>query len=274
MTNANITRSRLLAPQPGDRFTYQGTFWVHVVAVLGPYIVAEEYGVPCIVPDDARLRIFKSAEHFYAAYSLPDHKNQWIQYFDNDAPLSHVQPKGMPIHLDEQPPAPILAAPQPVSLLPQLEAAEDTILELVAEHSLVSTGATGSTIAFSEHGAIVCRASKGVTAPRPGMCLDDQSGLLGECVHTDRVLKCDDTEITHYELSGFRRAGIHSLLIVPLRRAAGIVGVFSSEPYAFEDRHVAALCITSEMLSSLLEHRPSLPVLAKARPSELLPALN
>jgi hypothetical protein len=251
-----------VAPRPGDRFTYQGTFWVHVIAVLGPYVVAEEYGgLPCIAPDDARLRIFKSVEHFRETYASPGSNRLWIQYVDNDAPLHHVQfsesllpSAGFHDH-----------HPQPIEA-----DAPDLLYQMLAEHVLVTTDATGSAIALATHNGIVCRASRGWTAPQPGMWLMDQSGLLAECLHTDRPLRCDDTEAAEMlGLGAFRRADISSVLLAPLRRARGLILAFSTERYAFGARDMAAVCISSEILSVVLDGTPMRDLPAFAGPSRL-----
>jgi len=241
----------LPSPMVGDRFTYHGTFWVHVIALLGPYIVVEEYELPCVVPDDARVRIFKSAQHFRDTYQVLGHENFWIRYQDNDAPLHHIQPP--PVEVEE----PTVARPKTVlTVVPQQEMATDPLLELVSEHALQATAATGALVALLEAGSLICRASRGTTAPQPGMCINDESGVLEQALFEDRVLQCYDTyHAGGLTLDAFRRAGIRSVLIVPLRDAAGIVAVFSREPRAFCERDVKTMCLTSEMLSYLLEQR-------------------
>jgi hypothetical protein len=238
-------------PMVGDRFTYHGTFWVHVVALLGPYIVVEEYEPPCALPDDARVRVFKNAQHFRETYQVPGHENFWIRYHDNDAPLRHIQPPPF------EPEEPTVVLPKPVlRVVPQQETARDALLELVAEHSLQATAASGALVALYEDGSLLCRASRGTTAPQPGMCLNDESGVLEQSLFQDRVLQCHDTYYAGgLTLDAFRRAGIRSVLIVPLRSAAGIVAVFSREPKAFCERDMNTMCLTSEMLSYLLEQR-------------------
>jgi GAF domain-containing protein len=238
-------------PMVGDRFSYRGTFWVHVIALLGPYIVVEEYELPCVLPDDARVRIFKSAEHFRETYQVPGQESFWIRYQDNDAPLRHIQPP--PVEPEE----PTVVLPKRVlSVVPQQQTAKDALLELVAEHSLQATAASGSLVALYQDGTLLCRASRGTTAPQPGISLNDESGVLEQSLFEDRVLQCHDTyHAGGLTLDAFRRAGIRSVLIVPLRNAAGIVAVFSREPRAFCERDMNTMCLTSEMLSYLLEQR-------------------
>src|SRR5581483_11120507 len=241
----------LPCPLVGDRFSYRGTFWVHVIALLGPYIVVEEYELPCVLPEDARVRIFKSVEHFRETYQVRGQESFWIVYEDNDAPLRHIHPP------PAEPEEPAVVLPKPaLSLLPQQSTQKDALLELVAEHSLQATAASGALVALYEDGALLCRASCGTTAPLPGMTMNDESGLLEQSLFEDRLLQCHDTYHTGgLTLDAFRRAGIRSVLIVPLRNAAGIVAVFSREPRAFCERDMNTMCITSEMLSYLLEQR-------------------
>ncbi|MBV9086336.1 MAG: GAF domain-containing protein [Acidobacteria bacterium] len=242
------TSTFLPHPLVGDRFTYNGTFWVHVIALLGPYIVVEEYELPCVLPDNARVRIFRSAQHFRESYQVPGTENFWIRYFDHDAPLRHIQPSAA------EPDEPTVARAKPVLVSPEAGTPKDALLELVAEHSLQATAANGGLVALSEREYLVCRAARGTTVPQPGTCINDESGVLERALFEDRVLQCHDTyRGGGLTLDAFRRAGIRSVLIVPLRSAAGIIAVFSREPRAFCERDVKTLCLTSEMLSHMLE---------------------
>jgi hypothetical protein len=204
-----------------------------------------------MLPDDARVRIFKSAQHFRETYQVPGQEKFWIRYYDNDAPLRHVEPASV------EPEEPTIVAPKPVlTVVPEHDEPKDSLLELVAEHALQATAASGALVALYEAGSLVCRAARGTTAPQPGMCLNDESGILEQSLFEDRVLQCQDTyHAGGLTLDAFRRAGIRSVLIVPLRAAAGIVAVFSREPRAFCERDMNTMCLTSEMLSYMLEQR-------------------
>ncbi len=242
MTNDQITPISRIAVRPGDRFTCDGNFWVHVVAMLGPYIVVEEYDLPCTVPDDARVRIFKNFDQFRAAYLVPGSDRYWIRYFDDDAPLHHLRAT---IAHDT------IASALPFSDPRQI--GSEQLLQLFAEQALAATGASGAVIARAEEAGMVCRASSGQTAPHPGMLIADQSGMVAECLREDRVLRCDDTQASNISaLATFHKAGIRSVLLVPLRDGSGLLGVFSDQPAAFGDRETAVLSLISETLSVLL----------------------
>ncbi len=245
MTNDQITPISRIAVRPGDRFTCDGSFWVHVVAVLGSYIVVEEYDLPCTVPDDARLRIFKNFDQFRAAYLVPGSDRYWIRYFDDDAPLHHLRATSAPD---------VIGSALPFSDPCQI--GSEQLLQMFAEQALVATGASGAAIALAEETGMVCRASSGQTAPQPGMLIADQGGMVAECLREDRVLRCDDTQASNISaLASFHKAGIRSVLLVPLRDGAGLLGVFSGQQAAFGDREIAALSLMSETLGVLVTHR-------------------
>ncbi len=242
MTNDRITPISRIAVRPGDRFTCDGNFWVHVVAVLGPYIVVEEYDLPCTVPDDARVRIFKNFDQFQAAYLVPGGNRYWIRYFDDDAPLHHLRATTA---------ADVIGSG--VSFSDPRQIGSEQLLQLFAEQALLTTGASGAAIALAEEEGMLCRASSGRMAPEPGMLIADQSGTVAECLRDDRVLRCDDTDGSNIPgLKSFQKAGIGSVLLVPLRGAVGLLGAFSERTAAFGDRETAVLGIMSETLSVLL----------------------
>jgi GAF domain-containing protein len=244
MSNDQIAPIFRIAVRPGDRFTCDGNFWVHVVAILGPYIVVEEYDLPCTVPDDARVRIFKNFDQFRAAYLVPGSDRYWIRYFDDDAPLHHLRATSAPD---------LIGSALPFSDCRQI--GSEQLLQMFAEQALVATGASGAAIALAEEPGMVCRASCGLTAPQPGMLITDQSGTLAECLREDRVLRCDDAQTSDVPgLASFHKAGINSVLLVPLRDGTGLLAAFSDRPAAFGDRETAALSLMSETLSVLLAH--------------------
>jgi hypothetical protein len=71
------------------------------------------------------------------------------------------------------------------------------------------------------------------------------SGFSGECVRTGRSLRCDDSEIDdRVDRAGCKALGIRSMVAVPIRsgsKVAGLLEVFSSQPYAFSANDIGAL---------------------------------
>src|SRR5947209_2228963 len=72
----------------------------------------------------------------------------------------------------------------------------DELLHRIAEQACLQSGATSSALALlsAEDNAVVCRASCGANAPPLGARLNAYSGISGECLRTDRVLCCQDSE--------------------------------------------------------------------------------
>jgi hypothetical protein len=120
-------------------------------------------------------------------------------------------------------------------------------LQSIAERALALTRATGAAIALSEGNVseMICVASAGDDAPPVGSRLQVGSGFSGECVRTGRSLRCDDSETDdRVDQSGCRSLGIRSLVAVPIRqgsKVAGLLEVFSPQPYAFNADDIGSL---------------------------------
>jgi GAF domain-containing protein len=123
----------------------------------------------------------------------------------------------------------------------------ETTLQSIAERALILVRASGAAIALSRGSDIemVCVASAGEDAPPVGCRLHVESGFSGECVRTGRSLRCDDSETDgRVDRDGCRVLGIRSLIAVPIRfgnKVAGLVEVFSPQPYAFNADDIGAL---------------------------------
>jgi GAF domain-containing protein len=131
-------------------------------------------------------------------------------------------------------------------LVPQADGSDlNTALRLVSQRARVLTQGTGAAIALAHKGSMICRASVGANAPAPGGRLDLTSGFSGECVRTGKVLRCDDSETDpRVDVASCRRLGIRSILAAPIKFKGGIVGlleVFSSQPFAFDEGDVAVV---------------------------------
>src|SRR5713226_4784854 len=121
----------------------------------------------------------------------------------------------------------------------------EAALQLMAEQALVLTRATGAAIALSVGDEMICQASAGSDAPPLGMRLQASSGFSGECVRTGRCLRCDDSETDdRVDRESCRALGVRSIVAVPIRpasRVAGLLEVFSSQPYAFSPQDISVL---------------------------------
>ncbi len=117
----------------------------------------------------------------------------------------------------------------------------------IAFAALTVTRATGAAIALSEghDSEMVCVASAGSDAPPVGSRLQVGSGFSGECVRTGRSLRCDDSETDdRVDRAGCKALGIRSMVAVPIRlknKVAGLLEVFSPQPFAFNAEDIAAL---------------------------------
>ncbi len=136
----------------------------------------------------------------------------------------------------------------------------DSILSRLVERVQYITGATGAAIGLLEGTDMVCRATSGTTAPDLGVHLETWKGLSGECIRSGETLRCENVEFDkRVEVESCQRMGVQSIVVTPVRRNNVVVGIFelfSSQPYAFQDRDVATLQRTAELVKKELERRP------------------
>lgn len=134
----------------------------------------------------------------------------------------------------------------------------DATLQLLAERAHYITGASGAAIALLEGESMMCCASAGPSAPKPGAQLQVESGLSAESVRTRQTLRCDDAETDpRVNREGCRALGIASVVVMPLLREGKVYGVFellSGKPRAFEERDLVALQRLSEMIQTAMDH--------------------
>ncbi len=121
----------------------------------------------------------------------------------------------------------------------------EAALQLIAERALRLTRATGAAIALSVSDEMICQASAGSDAPPLGSRLQASSGFSGTCVRLGRCLRCDESETDdRVDREGCRALGIRSIVAVPVQsgsRVAGLLEIFSSQPYAFSDKDISVL---------------------------------
>jgi TonB family protein len=161
----------------------------------------------------------------------------------------------------------------------------DPMLATITDAARQLTGASGAALAMWKQGAMVCRARSGDTAPALGTRLNAETGISGECLRTGKIQHCTDTENDPLvDLEVCRSLGLRSIAVLPIqgwRGINGILEVFSTQPAAFTEPHIALL----QQLAALAERaRASQPhdassaqtkrpaAIEKPRPSGLLPA--
>jgi len=134
----------------------------------------------------------------------------------------------------------------------QEEFALNDVLQLVAARALAVTGADGVAIALAEENAIVCRACCGKISPQPGVKVDPTSGFSGACLRGGHTVRCDDAEIdSRVNAQAARTLGARSMVAVPLtakQRVVGLIEVFSSETFGFNDSDVRSLNLLGELI--------------------------
>jgi TonB family protein len=150
----------------------------------------------------------------------------------------------------------------------------DPMLEMIADAARKLTGASGAAIAMWKDGAMMCRARSGDTAPPLGARLSAETGISGECLRSEKIQNCVDTETDPLvDIEVCRSFGLRSIAVLPVqgwRGINGILEVFSTQPAAFSEQHLALL----QQLAALAERaRASQPHGASSSPSKALSAM-
>jgi len=148
-----------------------------------------------------------------------------------------------------------------LSSLKELIAAGDhrleAMLEIITDAARQLTGASGAALAMWKDGAMVCRARSGDSAPALGARLSADTGISGECLRTGKVQHCADTELDpRVDVEVCHSLGLRSIAVLPIqgwRGINGILEVFSTQPAAFTEPHLAVL----RQLASLAERARS-----------------
>ncbi|MBV9574045.1 MAG: GAF domain-containing protein, partial [Acidobacteriales bacterium] len=154
----------------------------------------------------------------------------------------------------------------------------DEVLQLVAERALTITGADGVAVAFREDSGIVCRAAAGSIAPEIGARLDPNSGFSGACLRGGEIVRCDDSERDpRVNVQACRRLGARSMVAVPLAARENVIGlleVFSSANYGFNDSDVRSLSLLAELIMAAIrpEEEDRLAEVAPKDSTGMLPA--
>jgi GAF domain-containing protein len=118
-------------------------------------------------------------------------------------------------------------------------------LSLIVSRACSITRGTGAAVALSGEDGMTCRAIAGSNVPPVGAVVDATSGFTGECARLGRGLRCDDSESDQRaDAETCRRLGIRSILAAPVlyeRDLVGMLEVFSTRPFAFDDGDLAVV---------------------------------
>ncbi len=129
----------------------------------------------------------------------------------------------------------------------------DPMLAAITDAARKLTGASGAALAMWKDGAMMCRARRGDTAPALGAQLNAETGISGECLRSGETQHCVDTENSALvDLEVCRSLGLRSIAVLPIqgwRGINGILEVFSQQPSAFNEQHIALL----QQLAALAE---------------------
>ena len=118
-------------------------------------------------------------------------------------------------------------------------------LKLIASRACSLTRGTGAAVALIGENGMTCRAVAGTAVPEVGTRVDLSAGFTGECIRCARPLRCDDAESdTWADAEACRRLGVRSILAAPVlyeRDLVGLLEVFSTRPFAFDDGDLAVV---------------------------------
>ena len=118
-------------------------------------------------------------------------------------------------------------------------------LTLIASRACSITRGSGAAVALIGENGMTCRAVAGTSVPELGARVDLTAGFSGECIRTARPLRCDDSDVNEWaDAEACRQLGIRSILAAPVlyeRDLVGLLEVFSSRPFAFDDGDLAVV---------------------------------
>jgi diguanylate cyclase (GGDEF)-like protein len=137
-------------------------------------------------------------------------------------------------------------------------AAEDSygLLDLVVAETMRLTDAGAAAVEWVEGDDLVYVKAGGILANFVGLRVPQAHSLAGLCVLEQSIQRCDDTETDErVNREMCRRAGIRSMLVVPLLFGGTVVGVLkaaSNRTFAFNDEQVQALQLAAGIIAALV----------------------
>ncbi len=136
------------------------------------------------------------------------------------------------------------------------ESPPGAVMTLATDSAGALTGAEQAVIELAEGDEMVYAAISGGDASNLGLRLSLHASLSGLCVRTATVLICDDAETDdRVDTEACRRIGIRSMVVAPLRRGTGALGVLkvmSAAPHAFDERDVETLALFADAVSGAI----------------------
>ena len=160
------------------------------------------------------------------------------------------EPATEPAGLSEQNTPPVAHAAES---LPGLDGA----LQALVQKAQYVSNASGAAIALRQGSDVVCRAASGSSAPDRGARLQIRSGLTAECLRSGELLRCDNVmQDQRVDIESCKRLGIEAIIIIPLRhkgKLAGVLELFSSHAYSFQERDVETVKSLAEEAGRILD---------------------
>jgi len=142
--------------------------------------------------------------------------------------------------------------------------AEQDDVQALAQELLEALGAAGVAIVHQQRdtaGVLICVVSVGDSVPSPGVRLDPDSGISGQCIREERVLCCYDArQDPRVEQSVSEELGIRSLVAAPLMagsRCIGLIEAVSHRIGHFDQAKILKVERAADRATALLQAPPS-----------------
>ena len=139
----------------------------------------------------------------------------------------------------------------------ETDASLQAVMDAVADAAMRLTH-DAAAVEIREGDSMVYRAGTGRAAQFTGLRLGVQSSLSGLCMLRNEALRSDDTEADdRVDRRACRSVGARSMVLMPLRyreNALGVLKVYSSEPYAFDDAAAETLRLLAGLIAATM-HR-------------------
>ncbi len=137
----------------------------------------------------------------------------------------------------------------------------DELLETVSERAREITEADGGMVELLDGDELVCRASTGSMQGSLGRRVNVASTISGRCARLAVPMRCVDTEYdTRVDRAGSRRAGVRSMVVVPVMKddaAGGVLKVVSARPDHFSDSDVEVLQEMAGLIAKVVTRHPA-----------------
>jgi diguanylate cyclase (GGDEF)-like protein len=139
----------------------------------------------------------------------------------------------------------------------------DDIVQWLVHRSRVLFGDSEATLGLLDGDSIVYKVALG---GRRGLLVDNRVALTdsisGTCIRTGTTMVSDDVELDpRADVAACRRAGLRSMVLVPLRhrgRTVGVLNVNSPSPYAYSPSDIATVELVGGVVSVAYSHAADL----------------